>query len=233
MPRKSRSRRKGISRKRRSNNLGWLNTIGSYAKSFGYSGVAPAVTAGMAALKGVRYLKSLINVERKYLDYNQVNQTIGTTPTIYPLSQVGGGDAYNQRDGNSIKAASLLYRMSAVLNPAVEQSFVRAIIFIDHEQRASDPTAAEVLEQSTNYLSAINHLNGTRFTVLRDLYLNLRKDMNASMVTKFLRLGHHIKFSSTTSTDTKEGNIYLLLISDTNVNAPTIDFNSRLRFIDN
>lgn len=214
-------------------NPGWWKTITDYAGKFGYSGISSAGSAAFAALKGVQYLKSIVNVERKFLDYNQVNQVIGTSATVYPLTQVAGGDAYNQRDGNSIKAASLLLRITAVLNLPSEQSFVRCILLIDNEQRASNPTSTEVLENPTDYLSPINHINGSRFTVLRDFFLNLRKDMNALISKKYIKLGHHIKYSSTTSTDTKEGNIYLLLISDTSMNAPTIDFDSRLRFIDN
>lgn len=185
------------------------------------------------AWKGVKFLKDLVNVEHKYFDVMQSNQAIGTTAVIYPLSQIAAGDAYNQRDGNSIKLESILLRLTAVLNTSAEQTFIRAILFFDDEQRGTTPTASEVLESSGDYLSPINHLNGLRFRVCRDKIINLRKTDNAQLVKMWCEPKRHIRYSSGTNTDTKEGNVYLLLLSDQATNTPLVDFDSRLRFIDN
>lgn len=188
--------------------------------------------AAQRALKGFNYLKSLINVEKKFLDVTNNNQAIGSSPVVYPLTQMATGDDYKTRDGNSIKASSILIRLSAVLDTSAEQTFVRMLLVRDMEQNTSTPAGSDILE-SNDYLSPISHVNGKRFYVMCDKYLNLTKTGNSKMIKCYKKLYHHIRFSSSSSTDTREGNLYLLLISDQAVNTPTIDFTSRLRYIDN
>lgn len=197
--------------------------------SYARSGISLAAKAFALA----KYLKSIVNVERKFFDVAQTNQAIGTTAVIYPLTQIAQGDAYNNREGNSVKAKSLFYRQTTVLNTSAEQTFVRVVIFKDMEQNGTSPTAAQLLESSGNYISPLNHVNGTRFKILRDHIVNVTKTLNAKQYETYIRLSNHIKFSDSASTDTKEGNIYLLLLSDQATNTPTIDFNSRLRYVDN
>lgn len=184
------------------------------------------------AWSATKYIKSLINVETKFFDVTQTGLSISSSGSIYPLSQIAGGSAYNQRDGNSVKAVSNLCRLSAVLNSPAESVFIRCIIFTDAEQRASTPAVSDVLE-SVGYLSPINHINGSRFQVVSDTLLVLKKDMNAISKKYFRKLNSHIKFSSATSTDTKEGNFYMLLLSDQATNVPTVNFLNRLRYVDN
>lgn len=203
---------------------GWKPTI---------SNATGAVT-GLASLwSAVRGLQKMWNTEVKFFDVNQVNQSIGTTGAVYSLSQIPGGDAYNQRDGNSCRLKSQLFRLSAVLNSSADQTFVRFILFKDNEARNASPAAADLLETGNDYLSPLNHVNGKRFTVIRDKVLNLRKDMNSAVSKEYIKCSHHLKFSSATSTDVREGAMYVLLISDQVTNTPTVDFNNRLRFIDN
>lgn len=191
-----------------------------------------AFSLAKKAWSAAKYVKSLVNVEKKYFDKTDVNINPTASGTVLPYSQIAQGDAYNQRDGNSVKANSLLMRCSTTLNTSAESTFVRCILFIDNEQNASTPTVANVLE-SVGYLSPLNHVNGSRFAVLKDKTVTLKKDMNAVCFKWYLKLRHHIKFSSGTATDTREGNIYLLLISSEVTNVPDFDVLSRLRFIDN
>lgn len=181
----------------------------------------------------IKDIKSLMNVERKFFDEMQVNQAIGTTAAVYPLSQIGTGDTYNTREGLSIKCISHLLRLTAVMNVSAEQTFVRLIIFRDEEQRSSTPTGSEVLEVATDYLSPINHVNGRRFTIMRDHTINLTKTYNAKLYKNFSKAQFHVKYSGVNSTDTKEGNLYLLIITDQSTDTPLIDFDSRLRYVDN
>lgn len=148
------------------------------------------------------------------------------------MTQIATGDTYNTREGLSIKAISFLLRLSAVLNAAAEQTFLRIMIISDTEQRGTMPTGAEVLE-TVDYLSPMNHLNGLRFRMILDHTMNLTKTVNAKQYQRYSKFSQHIKFSDVNATDTKEGNLYLVLLSDQATNVPTVDFNFRLRFIDN
>lgn len=197
-----------------------------------------AVNAGFSvaslaskAWAGVKMLKGLINVEKKFFDTSN-SASISNSGIIYPLSQIAVGDTYNTREGNSIKAVSDLIRLSANLNTSAEATYLRLLIFLDTENQGSNPGVTDVLE-SANYLSPLNHVNGARFTVLKDRMLVLDKTINARMFHEFMKCAFHVRWSGSNGTDTKENHMYLLLITDQATNTPVVSWNNRLRFIDN
>lgn len=184
------------------------------------------------AYKAAKYVASVVNVERKFFDVTNTGLSPSTVGSVYPLSQIGVGDTFNTREGNSIKALNEYIQLSAQLNTAAEATFLRCILFMDNENNGSTPAVADVLE-SVGYLSPINHVNGTRFTILRDCRIILTKTGNAKEYKIYKKLGSHIKWSGSNGTDTKEGHLYLLLLSDQATDTPSVNFLARMRFIDN
>lgn len=182
--------------------------------------------------KAIKDVKELINVERKFFDVSQSGLAPGTAGAVYPLSQIAQGDAYNNREGNSCKVISELLRMEFALNTANEYDFMRCILFIDNENSNATPAVTDVLE-SANTNSSLNHVNGKRFSIIRDAKIALKKDMNATQYKTFSKLKNHLKWSSGTATDTREGHIYLLVIGAQNVNPSNFSYNNRIRFVDN
>lgn len=210
--------RRKFNRKRRS--TAWYN------KKYSVSQIA------RKAWNTAKYVKGLINVEKKFFDVNQSGLISGATGTCYPLSQISQGDAYNNRDGNTVRAKSLLIRNEYAMSASSEYDFIRVLIFTDNQNSGTTPTVLDVLE-TANSNSPLNHLNGSRFTIHRDFKLALKKDLNATQTKTYINLNQHLKYSSGTATDTREGNLYILFQPSDGTNPSSYSYNSRLRFIDN
>lgn len=223
MPRKY-AKRKYNRRKRPSS--GWANTLYK-----GYRTVSQ-YTNWSTVWKAINQIKRMVNVERKFFDTAQTAQTPGSAGAIYLLSQIAQGDAYNNRQGNSCKAISNLLRMEFSLNAANEYDYMRCILFIDNENSGSTPAVSDVLEAVVTE-SPINHINGSRFSILKDETLTLKKDMNATTRKYYTRLDNHIKWSSGVSSALKEGHIFLLVLAQQNANPTTFNYYNRIRFVDN
>ena len=193
------------------------------------------------AWKGVKYIKSLINVEKKFHDVS-ASTTISTTPSIVNLSNIATGDDYKTRDGNSILLQSLQWRINLYANTTDGASFVRVIVFRDNDQRGTDPTAADLLETTTAGLSIVSpllHYVNRRFAVLSDKVYTL-SDTGSNWlrhIKKFMKMpsGTHIKYSADAGADASnwEGALYVLFVSNNGTNLPTMDYYFRLRYTDN
>lgn len=202
-------------------------------RRYGFFGKAGYMAS--KAWKMAKYLKSVINVERKYIDYNQAPAQITTTGTVLLLSGANQGTDYNQRDGLSAKMVSLNCRYTCELPSGFaspEGQYIRLIWFIDQE--TGTPAVSDVLE-TTSIVSPLNHLNGKRFSILYDkvhfLSIAGQTGIQRSM---FKRMQSHLKWSNAT-TGLKEGHVYVLLLSDASTagTEPFVSFYNRIRFIDN
>lgn len=188
------------------------------------------------AYRGVNYIRRLINVEKKFFDVSYGNTGVSSTGAVIPLSQIAQGDSYNTRDGNSVLCQSLQWRAELTANSTSAINVIRMLIFSDNENRSATPAVSDVLEDLTApVISPLLHIVGTRFNVLCDKCFTLSNTGNSwkTMVKKFLRHNEHMKYISGTATDTREGNLYALFISDAGTNTPTIHFYSRIRYTDN
>lgn len=204
------------------------------------------------AYKGVKYIKSLINVEKKYWDVARAFSAQSSTPTIANLSNLAVGDSYNNRDGNSILCQTLFIRLfiKGQAGTGPTGNLFRFIVFIDNDQRGTDPTAAELLEDTSTasnmIMSPLLHTVYKRFNVLIDKVCHIGAVSNVATQSyatgtmfktfKFYKRlkGHHIRYSADAGADASnsEGSLYILTVSDDAV-GPTLAWNSRLRFTDN
>lgn len=200
-----------------------------------------AKAGGLAykAYRGVKYIKSLINVEKKFHDVS-ASATYGTTPSVISLTNIAQGNDFNNRDGNSILLQSLQFRAD-IKHDMNKQGGdnIRIILFQDNDQRGSDPSAGDLLETGSGFswLNAfLNHNVNKRFNVLMDRKYKV-SDQNQTRSIKMLRkfYANHVKYTGTTATDASayEGALFLLIVSDENTTPPDISWAVRIRFTDN
>lgn len=198
-------------------------------KSSGWAGVA------QKALKVAKFVRTLVNVERKFCDTSQIGLLVNISGGVIPLSLIGQGSDYNQRNGNSVKLTSMYMRAYFDISTSQPWTQIRTLVFRDMEGRGSLPAVTDVLE-TANVTSPLNHLNGSRFKILFDKFQGFsNQGTNTQHFKIFRKLNTHLKFQGTTAAQASldEGAIYVLFISDQATNIPAVTYYSRLRYIDN
>ena len=83
-------KRKSVRRRYRKRGGGWMTT---------------ARRAMPYVLSSLKFLKSVVNVEKKFIDSGVVSNNVGNAGAIYYLSGVAQGTDQITRNGNSIKAS--------------------------------------------------------------------------------------------------------------------------------
>lgn len=186
--------------------------------------------------RDVKYLKSLVNVERKYVD-TTASTTSSTTPGLVLLNGLALGTASTSRLGQSIKMSSLYPNFLWSIAGAASTTYVRVIIFKDEQANAAAPTAADLLVSTTSVLSPLVIGNGARFKVLMDVRKTL--SINGTEIIRFKRfrkLFFHTRYNTGnagTIADIQTNSLYMLHMSDQGTNVPAFSYNIRCRFIDN
>ncbi len=191
---------------------------------------------------GLNEIRKLINVEMKYIESNTQSATT-QNGTITYLCGIGQGDDFNGRDGDSVRVVKFqlngcVFRSaSSTANEAVRIMVVR-----DLQNAGSAPSGGDILETLGTALAPYQHLDGlngpdynNRFTVVYDELFTI----NASDQNRLFRFESdhacHIKFRGTTNgtSSAGSGSYWLLAVSNSSVNTPTVDFVSRITYTDN
>lgn len=194
------------------------------------------------ALKGINFLKSVVNVEKKRQDTQLVNVTT-FVPTIALLTGTAQGNDYNQRSGRSIKgwSNSLKYKV-ALNNTTPTKCMVRMILFNDKNSNGVTPQIQELLDTSLSTDYMLLHYNadnaGSRFKILADKRFQLDPNSyNYHIGSLYHKIRWHCKYDGSTATqaDAVSGHIYLMLVSDvvTSPTAPTVSYINRFTYVDN
>lgn len=198
--------------------------------------VAGYASMAMKAYALAKYVKSLVNVERKFLDTTQTSSGCNNTAVLIQQTNISEGTDYNQRTGISVKAVSAYIKGFITLPAAATLGHqVRLILLFDSDNTGTAPVASDVLEVNTDINSPIQHTNGKRFKILWDRTLSISQSGPDSVHFKhYFKLGNHIRWSNST-TGTREGHLYLLQFSDTSTanEIPLLSWYHRLRFVDN
>lgn len=204
-----------------------------YAKGKKIYGNRKAIkSSGQNIWKELMALKKLINVEKKFIDTGVIAVNPSNTGTNTILTNIAQGADYNQRNGNSIKLSSTYLKLIFANNPTSAATFLRVMMFIDNDNIGSAPAVTDVLE-AASVVSPLNHTNGKRFKILSDK--TLCASLQGPDIVKYNQykmLSNHVKYSNAT-TGSREGQLYILLISDQSVNTPSVSYFVRSRFIDN
>lgn len=207
-------------------------------KTYRKSG-SSALSMARMALKGVGFLKSVLNPERKFVDVDGGGGSFAVSNTgfITYLSGIAQGDGVNNRDGNSVKTSDMLFRFAFTLDPAATTPCrIRMILFIDTDNLGTAPAVTDVL-QTVSALSALERTtqSGGRFRILADRIMSLTLIKSSITGKIYKKLGHHLKYGGTTSAgaDAREGAVFALFISDQAANDPSVSYNSRIKYYDN
>lgn len=193
------------------------------------------------AMSGVKFLKSLINTEKKILDTSFTNSGIASTGTVQWLSAITTGTGFNQRTGMVVKGFNISIRGMLSWNSASStQQQIRAILFRNLKlNQGATPAASDILQNTGgagSIYSPYNVDNIGDFQVLHDrVYMLDGVARNQQILKIFARVPYHIRWDQAGDaiTDTESGHLFLLLVSDEASTTPTAEFTCRLRFIDN
>lgn len=210
----------------------------------GATTASKALAVASTALKSARYLRSVLNVEHKFLDSNSVplaNASAWTLDNL--LMDIPQGDTPSSRDGNQVKIKSLRLRGIVSRNanavPTTASNFFRMVVFIDKE-----PTVGAPVQTGTGGLFAINAVYSLynyetmltkRYTILKDITWKLDPDHRSIPIKYSKTLNMVSRWNSTTGASQTNNKLYVAYLSD--VPLATIDYDatvsSRVTYVDN
>lgn len=179
-------------------------------------------------------VKYYLNPEYKFLDNSgQVNPS-STGQVISGNGLIAQGDTDITRDGNSIKVTSWLHRITLEKNASATSTRFRIILFSDVSSAGAVPAVTDLL-QTASVISPLNRVNGSRFHVLQDKTCVLDTDTPQKVFEFYKKMQHHIKYLDGTANTTSlgQGSLYVLILSNEATNTPTMNYYSRMRFLDN
>lgn len=189
------------------------------------------------AYKGVQMVKQLVNTEFDFKDTTTgVSPTSGGSMTL--LNGMTQGDTASSREGNSIRMKSLDLRFYLTNNSTAVNTNTRVMLVHDKQPNGSTALVTDVLA-TNNVVSPRNLDNRKRFKVIYDRTFSLSTAGPSNLNSAFYKkdFNQHVAFynasNAGTIADISTGALFLLLLSDQAVNAPTINYYFRLRFIDN
>lgn len=183
------------------------------------------------------YLKSLLNVEKKFINFASTINPDSVTGTFNSLSLLAQGTGPSQRVGTSIKPHKLHVNIKMAINSSATHTSIRAILFIDKESNGSTPVIADILGGSATIMSNYNHQEASRFITLKDKTFNLssqgRNEAYFKIYKQFTNIHIHYDGSTATVTDIQDNAFWLFFVSDEATNTPTVNFEAQFIYIDN
>jgi len=210
--------------------------------------------------KDVAMLKALVNVEKKRVDSTQntalaVAQTAGagfsgaTCTQITPV--VAQGITNSTRNGNSVKLVSCLLSIQFAQQANTVNDMKLKWFIICRPDNAALYAPSAIVQQflEVNPFSTVQDYYSNRdpeyftaFRVIKQGVVDLKQDQvtsGQSIVQKTipLRLNHHLKFNSNTSTDTTKNAFYLLVTASSGdsvaLTGASFAYNVRWYYTDN
>lgn len=202
---------------------------------YGYTKVVPYRKVAATVAKVQRYLKP----EFKYMDYNSTWATIlNTNVNTWNLVpwKCATGDTMQTRTGNKINILSLDAKFYVTMNATATGTILRILIYYYKESdldSAAMPTAADMIE-SPYFQGQFDIDYGKRLKVIYQKYVVMDDSLTT---TKFIRIrlrGLKIPsyYTGANNTDFGRNQLVLFMTSNEAVNGPTVQINSRARFID-
>lgn len=185
--------------------------------------------------------KGSLGKEWKTHDKTQAAVVISNAGTLYSLTEIAQGDRSLDREGLVINIQSLWLKILLSSSTAHAASHeIRLIIFRDNgnENGGTVPTIAGDLLEAAGVLDFTDHQTKSRYKILYDKFIIINPSQ--STVQKTILKKYYKKFNrpkkcfytNTTAADEGKGQLYLMAMSNTATNQPTIAFRSRVKFTD-
>lgn len=189
-----------------------------------------------AAWSGVKYIRTLINVERKFIDHSFITNITNGSPQVNILTDVAQGSTNITRDGNSILLKTLQLDGIVVKHASATQTLFRWMIVEDTQQQSDTaPTYTDIFDSASSNTPRLNVANVGRYKILKkSSNILLTADRPIANIKYFRRFrNHHCRFNGTSASDFQKGHLYLILISSEATNVPSPAISSRCTFFDN
>lgn len=190
----------------------------------------------VAKLAGtVANIIGVLNTEKKYIDQNTA-ATPNTTINYRTLAGLVQGTGESNRIGHQVKFVEIHFRSCIIQDPSATNTFVRFGILLDRQPNGGLPQNPLPFVDN-NIDTYFNPKASQRYKVLFDKKIALssasktcdfhvKSIINQDIITKYTG-------NSGTVTDIISNNIVFFSLSNEGTNTPTIDYNVRLRYVDN
>lgn len=186
------------------------------------------------AVKGFKFIKGLINVEKHKFDTTFAT-TVGSTPAVTNLVAIPQGDGEGSRTGNSLltKYAYITLNMVRSSSSTAVSDTVRVVVVVDKEQSGDTAPPYNGVFESNDPLALINKLNVGRFSILYDKFYNLTANTPAIQIKEMVPLNMHVRYNGSASTDIEKSGIYLMWVGSNGTNQVSFNGFVRLAYYDN
>lgn len=187
------------------------------------------------ALKGVMYLKTLVNSEMKLFTQQNASVVQSYNGNVIHLTNITQGDTTANRNGRSILINYLQLR--GIFTKNAGNDTCRWLVIRDKYQTGTAPSVDQVLQTVGTSLAPYAPLDASfagRFEILDTGMVTLSADRPVYIYKKFIRLNKHCKWQTVADGGgTMSGHIYFVSLNNVAASGNTIEFVSRVGFRDN
>lgn len=187
--------------------------------------------------KDVAMLKNLINVEFKVSDTTHSEGALAQVSEGFLLNGLIKGDDISTRDGRQVRWKSVQVDGYWLQHASAVNTNLRIILVIDKQPSEVEPAFTDIYDTDTE-LSHRNLNNRKRFVILKVFNQIITTQGGDSMrnFAFYEKLDMKTVYDASNTGDVGDissNALYLFFVSNQPTNRPTVQFNSRMRFIDN
>lgn len=198
---------------------------------------------GNKALRLAKLALSKMNVEYKILNFQQTLANISSdSPTITNVSVMSQGDTNSTREGDQVKFTRMYARGNVFWNStAGGVQTVRILVVVDKQTNGNQFTLPILLTDATvgdALISPLNLQNKFRFTILKDIRLNLSEQRPVMSYKIWIpKMAYKVRYGGNAGTVADQNSYSISVVYVSNIpaasNPPTITDFVRMRFVDN
>ncbi len=212
--------------------------VGNFNKGYkrGMAYQAPYLKGLRQVNRDLGNLKKLLNVE---YHSNATSWPVdpNTTGSVINLTAIAQGDDLDNRQGRKIKLFSIRSMGSVRINASSTRSHGRFLIVRDNLGSTTQPTIGDMFSSAAAFLAGELALDdpqtNARFSVLYDKWYLLEQEQSIKRINHYQKIGSHVVYTGTASTDEGKGNIYLMSASNESTNDPIVAVSTVVKYIDN
>jgi hypothetical protein len=173
--------------------------------------------------------------ETKHTDNFATPFTLTSVPVVHNVGNIAQGTGFDQRIGIWIRVRDFEVRLDLFAGTAlvgVREGHMRFVVVRDLQQRSAvAPTVTDVINPFSP-LGVRNVYYLKRFQIMKDILVRFSTYDPVKRLTMRVPVGDSMGFAGGAVTDQSYRGIYILMVSDNNVNSPTIGITTRINFWD-
>lgn len=199
-------------------------------KNYSYWGIVRKVA------RDVGRLKNLVNVEFKKIDVGPTDLATYASGHVICLNPVATGDDYNARDGRQIRMKSIELKIRATAHASSTDTTVKVALVCQKDVDGAAPAVGDIFDSQV--VNSMRNLSERR-----DIFVMWQRIINIPLNTRRVATTHMYRkidmktvFNANnagTVADIETNGLFLYLLSTEATNTPTVNYASRIRFVDN